>query len=342
MVAKKNGLDDFLKKVIAARDKINDKLEILSIESGGKYSRTSADLNDLTLGQFIDNYHAELADWIELQTKPAQGSFRIRREIKYGNFQIFDTVKYNVNRGNFQFGEKSFKIHWVRRGSPIIKSLALDMEDLVWTIRYGSGEDETLSPVFCILPSMIHALYKTSTTDRRRVFAIWNEIWEYVGNAIKTTLGALIRRPQATMSERFQFDGVSFVVTVTSLNVGGKSRTDLYMTVAKYAEYENLLSRENIRQLAESVSKFDDVSGNTLGIARADFVKGCNAALLLLANMAYFLLSSSNIVRNSYEQTLPVPRHSFLFLSYSYTPFVVYILLNSKSHLSHFDSCTSS
>lgn len=280
MAAKKNGLDNFLKKVIAARDMTNDKLEILAIESGGKYSRTSADLNGLTLGQFIDNYRAELEDWIEFQTKPAQGSFRIRREIKYGNFQIFDTVKYNVNRGYFQFGEESFKIHWVRRGSPIIKSLALDMEDVVWTIRYGSVEDETLSPVFCILPSMIHALYKTTTTDRRRVFALWNEIWEYVGNAIKTTLDVLIRRPQAIMSECFQFDGASFVVTVTSLNVGGKSRTDLYMTVAKDAEYENLLLRENVRQLASSVSKSDAVSEKTLEISRADFVRGCNAALL--------------------------------------------------------------
>lgn len=280
MAAKKNGLGNFLKKVIAAREKTNDKLATLAIESGKNFSRTSADLNGLTLGKFVDNYHAELDACIELQTKPAQGSFRARREIKYGDFQIFDVIKYNVNRGYFQFGEESFKIHWVRRGSPIIKGLALDMEDVVWTIRYGSGEDETLSPVFCILPSMIHALYKTTTTDRRRVFALWNEIWEYVGNAIKTTLDVLIRRPQATMSERFQFDGASFVVTVTSLNVGGKCRTDLYMTVAKDAEYENLLSRENVRQLAESVSKSDAVSEKTLEISRADFVKGCNAALL--------------------------------------------------------------
>ena len=280
MAKKKNGLDDFLKKVIAARDKTNDKLEILAIESGGKYSRTSADLNDLTLGKFIDNYHAELDASIELQTKPKEGSFRAKREVKYGNFQIFDVIKYNVNRGYFQFGEESFKIHWVRRGSPVIKGLALDMEDVVRTIRYGSGEDETLSPVFCILPSMIHALYKTTTTDRRRVFALWNEIWEYVGNAMNTTLDALISRPQATMSERFQFDGASFFVTVTSLNVGGKCRTDLYMTVAKDAEYENLLSRENVRQLAASVSKYDAVSEKTLEISRADFVKGCNAALL--------------------------------------------------------------
>lgn len=111
MLAKKNGLDDFLKKVIAARDKTNDKLEILAIESGGKYSRTSADLNDLTLGKFVDNYHSELDDWIELQTKPKEGSFRAKREVKYGNFQIFDVIKYNVNRGYFQFGEESFKIH---------------------------------------------------------------------------------------------------------------------------------------------------------------------------------------------------------------------------------------
>ena len=81
MSAKKNGLDDFLKKVIVARDKTKDKLEILAIESGGKYSRTSADLNDLTLGKFIDNYHSELDDWIELQTKPRVcGQFILTKE----------------------------------------------------------------------------------------------------------------------------------------------------------------------------------------------------------------------------------------------------------------------
>lgn len=280
MAANKNGLDDFLNKVIAARDKTNDKLEILAIESGGKFSRTSADLNDLTLSQFIDNYHSELDDWITAQTKPAEGSFRARKEIKYGNFQIFDTIKYNVNRGYLQLGTESFKIHWVRRGSPVIKGIALDMENVNWEIRYGSGENETLSPVPCILPSVIHALYKSTTTSRRSVFELWNEIWDYVGNAIGATLGALIRCPQATMSERFQFDGASFVVTVSSFNINGNFRTDLYMTVAKDVDYENFLSHENVRQFAASVSKSNDVSGNTLGIDRADFVKGCNAALL--------------------------------------------------------------
>ena len=281
MAANKKGLANFLKKVIAARDKTNYKLEVLAIESGKKFSRTSADLNGLTLDQFINNYHAELDAWIEIQTRPAQGSFRAKREVKYGNFQILDTVKYTVQRGYFQFGEELFKIHWVRRGSPAIKGIALDMENVNWNIRYGPGEDETLSPVYCILPSVIHALYRSTTTNRRRVFEFWGEIFDYVGNATMSTLDALINCPQATKSERFQFDGASFAVTVTSLNIGGgKCRTDVYMTVTKDAEYENLLSYENVRQLAASVSKSDEVSGRTLGISRADFVRGCNEALL--------------------------------------------------------------
>ena len=68
MATNKNGLANFLKKVIAARDKTNYKLEVLAIESGRKFSRTSADLNGLTLNKFIDNYHAEPDDWIGIQT----------------------------------------------------------------------------------------------------------------------------------------------------------------------------------------------------------------------------------------------------------------------------------
>ena len=114
-------------------------------------------------------------------------------------------------------------------------------------------------------------------------------MFDYVGNAVKSTLGALINRPQATMSERFQFEGASFVVTVNSFDTGKNFRTDLYMTVAKDAEYENLLSRENVRQLAASVSKSNDTSENpphtsdgksSLSMSHADFVQGCNAALL--------------------------------------------------------------
>ena len=280
MATKKKMLDVFLDKVIAARDKTNDKLEMLAIESDKSFSGTSADLYGLTLQKFVKDYHAELADWIEIQTKPAEGSFRAKKEIGYGNFQIFNTVKYTAQRGYFQFGEELFKIHWVRRGSPAIKGIALDMENTNWNIRYGSGEDETLSPISCILPSTIHALYKSTNTNRRRVFELWTEIWEYVGNAKEATLNALINRPQATMSERFQFEDASFVVTVSSFNVEGKFRTDLYMTVTKDAEFEKLLSRENVRQLAVSVSKSDNVSGKTLDISRADFVKSCNEALL--------------------------------------------------------------
>lgn len=280
MATKKKRLDVFLDKVIAARDKTNDKLEVLVIESDKSFSGTSADLYGLTLQKFVKDYHAELDDWIEIQTKPAEGSFRAKKEIGYGNFQIFNTVKYTAQRGYFQFGEELFKIHWVRRGSPAIKGIALDMENTNWNIRYGSGEDETLSPISCILPSTIHALYKSTMTDRRKVFELWTEIWEYVGNAKKATLNALINRPQATMSERFQFEDASFVVTVSSFNIEGKFRTDLYMTVTKDAEFENLLSRENVRQLFASVSKSDDVSEKTLAISRADFVKSCNEALL--------------------------------------------------------------
>lgn len=291
MAAKKSGLNNFLNKVIVARDKTKDKLHTLAIESESSAS-SSDGLYGLTRHSFVENYHAGLANWIEIKTKPAEGSFRAKKEIKYGNFQIRNRVKYNVNRGYFQLGTESFKIHWVRRDSPAIKGLALDMEDVNWEIRYGSGEDETLNPVFCILPSIIQAIYKSAMVSRQDVSGFKKEMIDYVGNAIKTTLGALVSRPQATMSERFQFDGVAFVVTVTSLDIGGKYRTDLYMTVAKDAEYENLLSRENVRQLAASVSKPDKGLENPppspagknsekdLGISRADFVKGCNAALL--------------------------------------------------------------
>ena len=280
MATKKKRLDVFLDKVIAARDKTNDKLEVLAIESGKSFSSTSADLYGLTLQKFVKDYHTELDDWIAFQTQPKEGSFRAKKEIRYGNFQIFDTVKYTAQRGYFQFGEELFKIHWVRRGSPAIKGIALDMENTNWNIRYGSGEDETLSPISCILPSTIHALYKSTMTDRRTVFELWTEIWEYVGNAKEATLNALINRPQATMSERFQFEDASFVVTVSSFNVEGKFRTDLYMTVTKDTEFENLLSRENVRRLVASVSKSDNVSGKILGISRANFIRGCKAALL--------------------------------------------------------------
>lgn len=289
MTAKKNGLNNFLQKVVAAREKTNYKIEVLAVESDRKFSSTSADLNGLTLDKFIDNYHTELDTWIRIQTKPAEGSFRAKKEIKYGNFQIFDTVKYNVNRGYFQFGEDLFKIHWVRHGSPAIKGIALNMENVNWIIRYGSDEDETLSPVPCILPSVIHALYKSTSINRRRVFDFQREVLEYVSNSIQSTLNALINSQQATMSERFQFDDAAFVITVTSLYIGRKSRTDLYMTVTKDTEYENLLSYENVKQLAESVSKSNDESKSPpasvhsdkfLNITRADFIRGCNAALL--------------------------------------------------------------
>lgn len=69
---------------------------------------------------------------------------------------------------------------------------------------------------FSILPSVIHALF-----NRRRVFWLWSETFDYIGNAINATLGALISRPQAAMNERFQLDYTSFAVTVTSLDIGG-------------------------------------------------------------------------------------------------------------------------
>ena len=62
MAAKKNRLDDFLQKVIAARDKTKDKLTTLAIESGKSFSSTSADFYGLTRNSFVDNYHAALAD----------------------------------------------------------------------------------------------------------------------------------------------------------------------------------------------------------------------------------------------------------------------------------------
>ena len=278
MIAKKNGLDNFLSKVIAARDKTNDKLETLAIESNQKYfSRTSADLYDLTLQKFIEDYQVELADWIETQTKPPEGSYRARREVNYDKFKICNTAKYNVGHGYFQLGEELFKIHWIRQGSPYLKGIALDMGNFNWEIRYGSGEDEILSPIGCVLPSVIHALYKSTTIDRRKVFELWTEIFEYVCNALQSVLLALTERPQATLSERFQFEGASFVVTVNSFRVGENPRVDLYMTVTKDAEFENLLSHENINQLATSTGKSD--SEKNLGITREEFIKNFNDAL---------------------------------------------------------------
>lgn len=75
-------------------------------------------------------------------------------------------------------------------------------------------------------------------------------------------------------SERFQFEDFSFDVKVTLISER-KIFSYVYMTVAKAAEFEELLSRENVRQLAAQINK----PNNTLGITRADFVESYNEAL---------------------------------------------------------------
>ena len=52
-------------------------------------------------------------------------------------------------------------------------------------------------------------------------------------------------------SERFQFEDTFFDVKVTSISEDVNPY--IYMTVAKAAEFEELLSRENVRQFAAQI-----------------------------------------------------------------------------------------
>ena len=80
--------------------------------------------------------------------------------------------------------------------------------------------------------------------------------------------------PYSDWSERFQFEDFSFDVKVTSIKEVDV-HSHVYITVAKDAEFEELLSRENVKQFAAQINK----PNNTLGITRADFVESYNAAL---------------------------------------------------------------
>lgn len=109
MATNKNGLRNSLKKLISARDKTNDKLYAILLESKPKLlAGRATDLNGLTLETFIDNYHVELKTWVENMTAPEEGSFRINKEINYDALKIFETIKYNAERGYFQLGEPVF------------------------------------------------------------------------------------------------------------------------------------------------------------------------------------------------------------------------------------------
>ena len=97
----------------------------------------------------------------------------------------------------------------------------------------------------------------------------------YALGAIKTdTIEFQQGKSYSERSERFQFEDFSFDVKVTSI-AESKIPSYIYMTVAKAAEFEELLSRENVKQLAAQINK----PNNTSGITRADFVESYNAAL---------------------------------------------------------------
>lgn len=146
MAVKKNNVGDLLDRLISSRDKTENKISILAIESdAGFWDYTGKDEIDLTLKKFADTYHAELERWLKGLTKPASGSYRASKPINSDEFKIVSNVKYNAERGHFQLGTDTFKIHWLRRNSPYLKCVALDLENCGGKIRYGSGEHEIFS-----------------------------------------------------------------------------------------------------------------------------------------------------------------------------------------------------
>ncbi|MBE8949413.1 MAG: hypothetical protein SR3Q1_02255 [Quinella sp. 3Q1] len=174
-----------------------------------------------------------------------------------------------------------------------MKGIALDIQNI----------DEFYTDV---LKTVIHALYKSDLIGRRLVFDFMKEIVEYTHNAVDRTLDAIAGSPQATTSERFDFQGASFVIIVDSfLTNSGEPRIDFYMTVTKAEEFEKLLSKETA-PINQSPPPLGD-SNKNLGISRADFVQKYNVALTEQANaqeekpMSYYerlILNNSNISRS--------------------------------------------
>lgn len=258
MAANKNGLANFLDTVLAARDKTNDKLKMLALESGGSFFGSSADLYK-TFKDFVETYHDELDGVVKQITKPDEGSFRARKSVDCAAFKIVNTVKHDANRGYFQLGEESFKIHWIRRDSPALKGIALEMVNSHQAvIQYGSGEDECLSPILCIVPAVIHAIYRFTPADRGDVFGLWREIVEYITSALESLAEAhqieldgtgqsFIRKEQ---SEQFNFEDTTIIVYTAIRDDGDGENSVAYMTVAKDAEFVTLLSYSEVH-LAE-------------------------------------------------------------------------------------------
>ena len=211
----------------------------------------------LTPERFVELYHEELDNIVKVATKPEEDSFRVQKNVDYTAFKIVDTVKYDDNRGYFQLGEKSFKIHWIRRGSPSLKGIALEMVNPPEvTIQYGSDEDEKLLPIVCIVPSVINALYRPTIVDRGDVAKLWKEIVEYTVSALESNVNDIeseFERTQQPLikkerSERFNFDEATIVVNTMAAGNSHNGNAIAYMTVAKNAEFENLLSYENVHQ----------------------------------------------------------------------------------------------
>ena len=176
------------------------------------------------------------------------------------------------------------------------------MEYIDRIIRYGSDENEYINPALIAIQSVIHALYKSSTINRREVFSFQKEMINFFFNAQQSNFITLENEFNQTqivplftnISDKFNFKDTFFVITLNSSMTKQEKYiySNVYMTVTKNAEFEDLMAMENVRALAAKIHTPDNVpenpnptsdsklSNKNLNITRADFVRGCNAALL--------------------------------------------------------------
>ena len=88
--------------------------------------------------EYFQKYQEHFDKYIKVQNK-------IASDDDYGKLKILDAVNTDKDKGYFKFAAPNFKIHWIRRGSPKLKGIALEFTDKV--ISYGSSEDEILSSI---------------------------------------------------------------------------------------------------------------------------------------------------------------------------------------------------
>ncbi len=203
-------------------------------------------------GNYPSIYQEDLDVYISIQNN-------ITSDDDYGKLKIINAVDTSNDRGYFQIAVPVCKIYWLEssyRDKKELMSLLFEVE------RFEAMD--AAGGIMTFLYPAIHALYTKFLFSSRS-------------------------SADETIAQIAQFISEKSVEQIQSLqaeivNVGGNIRSDLYITVAKDAEYENILSHENVKQFAATFSNSNEVAGKDLGISRADFVKGCNAALLETAH----------------------------------------------------------